>query len=103
MNKYKFFIYISLTCLLITSCGTVKEGFTNQKKESSDEFLVEKKSPLTMPPEFNQLPLPDMKNNDQDLEKNIIKSLITDNRDGNSSSEINGGLEDSILNEIKSN
>ena len=44
MNKYKFFIYISLTCLLITSCGTVKEGFTNQKKESSDEFLVEKKS-----------------------------------------------------------
>ena len=103
MNKYKFFIYISLTCLLITSCGTVKEGFTNQKKESSDEFLVEKKSPLTMPPEFNQLPLPDMKNNDQDLEKNIIKSLITDNRDGNSSSKINGGLEDSILNEIKSN
>ena len=104
MNKYKFFIYLSLTCLLITSCGTVKEGFTNQKKESSDEFLVEKKSPLTMPPEFNKLPLPDMKNNDQDPEKNIIKSLITDNKNGdNSSSKINGGLEDSILNKIKSN
>ena len=102
MNNYKKFIILNIL-LMLYSCGSIKEGFT-KKKNNSDEFLVEKKSPLTMPPEFNKLQLPDMKNNDQDPEKNIIKSLITDNKnDDDSSSKINGGLEDSILNEIKSN
>ena len=32
-----FFIFFG-----IQSCGTVKEGFTNQKKKNVDEFLVEK-------------------------------------------------------------
>ena len=27
--------------LLLYSCGTIKDGFSNQKKASSDEFLVE--------------------------------------------------------------
>ena len=48
--------------------GQLKEGFKNQKKNSSDEFLVEKKSPLVMPPEFNELP--DSKNqNEQEIKK----------------------------------
>ena len=51
---------IILFCLIsaLYSCGTIKEGFTNQKKKSSDEFLVEKKSPLIMPPEYDDLPIP---------------------------------------------
>ena len=48
-----FFLILSLY-----SCGTLKEGFTNQKKENKDEFLVEKKSPLVMPPDYNELPVP---------------------------------------------
>jgi len=35
-----------------------KQIFTNQKKSSTDEFLVEKKSPLVQPPEYNELPIP---------------------------------------------
>ena len=57
MNKFKFFIAINL-CILFSACGSVKEGFTNQKKNNSDEFLVEKKSPLVMPPDFDELPIP---------------------------------------------
>ena len=51
---------LTLFCLILSffSCGTIKEGFTNQKKTSSDEFLVEKKSPLVMPPDYNDLPVP---------------------------------------------
>jgi hypothetical protein len=103
MKKFKFFIYLSLTALFITSCGTIKEGFTNQKKNSSDEFLVEKKSPLVMPPEFNKLPLPNMENSEENLEENRIQDLITVNKNNNNSSKKNKDLEDSILDKIKNN
>ena len=43
MSNYKKF---TLFCLLLflSGCGSIKEGFSNQKKNSSDEFLVEKKN-----------------------------------------------------------
>ena len=49
--------------MLLTSCSTVKKGFQNPKKNNSDEFLVEKKSPLVMPPDFDELPIPKKKDN----------------------------------------
>ena len=56
MKYLKLFIFINLI-LFVNSCGTIKEGFSNQKKNNSDEFLVEKKSPLVMPPDYNDLPI----------------------------------------------
>ena len=58
MKYFKLLIFFQLI-LFLYSCSTIKEGFTNQKKSSSDEFLVEKKSPLVMPPDYNDLPVPD--------------------------------------------
>jgi len=49
MKQFKFYILIAIA-ILFSSCSSLKEGFTNQKKNNSDEFLVEKKSPLVMPP-----------------------------------------------------
>ena len=74
MKKFKFYFVISVA-LSIASCGTVKEGFSNNKKNNSDEFLVEKKSPLVMPPEFNELPTPNERKVQKDT--NDIKSLIS--------------------------
>jgi len=55
MNKiFKFIILL----LLVTSCQTVNDAFTLKKKPSGDEFLVEKKSPLVLPPDYGQLPIP---------------------------------------------
>ena len=45
MKNLKILILSNLFLFLL-SCGTVKEGFSNQKKNNSDEFLVEKKTPL---------------------------------------------------------
>ena len=75
MKYFKISFYLSLA-LLIFSCGTIKEGFTNQKKNSSDEFLVEKKSPLVMPPEFNELPKPRNEITQNNLEDNKIEKLL---------------------------
>ena len=75
----KFFIYLFFLGL-ITACQSAKEGFTLQKKDNSDEFLVEKKNPLVMPPDYGNLPIPedfqDQKNNDNedDFEKIISSS-----------------------------
>ena len=58
----KKFINISLIALFATSCGdtlgSVKRGLTGAKADSSDEFLIQKKDPLILPPDFENLPTP---------------------------------------------
>ena len=66
MRYLKILIILS-SSLFLFSCGGLKEGFTNQKKNNSDEFLVEKKAPLVMPPDYKELPKP--KNNLEVLKK----------------------------------
>ena len=76
MKIFKKIILLSFIYIL-TSCGTLKEGFTNQKKSNNDEFLVEKKSPLIMPPDYNELPVPNAENNQAVIDENSIKNLLT--------------------------
>ena len=54
----KFFVYLLFLNLLI-ACESAREGFTLKKKDNSDEFLVEKKNPLVMPPSYEDLPKPE--------------------------------------------
>jgi hypothetical protein len=69
--------FITLNILLILcSCGAIKEGFSNQKKNSSDEFLVEKKSPLVQPPSYGELPIPSNEKTNKKNQTNNIESLI---------------------------
>ena len=103
MKQFKFYILIAIA-ILFSSCSSLKEGFTNQKKNNSDEFLVEKKSPLVMPPDYNELPIPNEKNINK--ESNEIKSLISKSK--NSEIEENfdkksSSFEESILEKIKNN
>ena len=51
MNNFKKFITLNII-LMLYSCGTIKEGFTNQKKNNSDEFLVEKKITFSCAPKL---------------------------------------------------
>lgn len=105
MKLTKIFILIAIT-LLFSSCGTVKEGFMNQKKNSSDEFLVEKKSPLVMPPDFNELPFPKEQNVNNEKNEDKIKKLISSNeadKIDNNIEEKNRTIEDSLLKKIKEN
>ena len=102
----KYFKILLLIYLLFSfnSCGTIKEGFTNQKKNSSDEFLVEKKSPLVMPPDYNELPVPSSKKNINSLNDNKIKELLTtNNSNGDKSKNLDQDLEKSLIEKIKSN
>ncbi len=107
MIKIFKLITIIISVLLLKSCGTVKEGFSSQKKDSLDEFLVEKKSPLVMPPDFNELPFPQQINQVTAKEEDKdIRSLMTDNKDkGQETQNINQNtnFENSIIEKIKNN
>ena len=104
MKIFKNFVIINFLLLLL-SCSVVKEGFENPKKKSSDEFLVEKKSPLVMPPEFKKLPVPE--NNEQDIysDQKTIKDLLNENVDQTSvlNDKPNESLEKTLLEKIKKN
>ena len=67
MKKTNPLIASFLLVLFLNSCGTVAEGLGGSQKKGSDEFLVEKKSPLVLPPSFGELPEPGKK-----PEENII-------------------------------
>ena len=53
---HKKIIYILVLIYFVTSCAdtfdSVKRGLTGSKRQSADEFLVKKKDPLILPPDF---------------------------------------------------
>ena len=108
MKQISKLLILSIFIITLNSCGSISEGFTNAKKKSNDEFLVKKKSPLVMPPEYGELPIPGNENQKQkNDDKSEIKSLITGSEikssESQNSSNQNITFENSILEKIKNN
>ena len=101
MKKLNLLFILGIALIILSGCNTVKKGFKNPKKNSSDEFLVEKKSPLVMPPEFNELPIPNQNEDTSQKQENNIKNLISDNNGNTDQEASNSDLEGSILSKIK--
>ena len=106
MKKFNLFVLLNII-LFLSSCGTIKEGFSSQKKNNSDEFLVEKKSPLIMPPDYNELPIPGEKNLEKKSEESDIENLISksekDDELADKPDDNNKSFEDLLLEKIKNN
>ena len=103
MKKLKFIILMFTLTLTIQNCSTIEKGFSSQKKNSTDEFLVEKKSPLVMPPEFNELPEPKILNTEKIADDKKIKEMISNNKSTDNSITKNKNLENLIIEKIKQN
>jgi len=102
MKKFKFFLLIVIFGLT-SSCGVLSEGFKSPKQNKSDEFLVEKKSPLKLPPDYDQLPTPLETNNEEIEKESSIEKMIKDNKNETKKSNSNSSLEELVLDKIKSN
>ena len=64
MKKTKFLL-IFITLIFINACGSfenVGKVMRNEKIRTTDEFLIEKRQPLSLPPKFGELPKPGSKN-----------------------------------------
>ena len=103
MIKKKLLILL-ITLVFLTSCNSFKSAITGEKKKPGSEFMVIKKEPLTLPPDFTDLPEPeeeDISEEEETVEvKKILKGIANNTEISTGTSE---GLEDSILKKIKKN
>tara|TARA_Y100001935_G_C16894672_1_gene308781 strand:- start:152 stop:484 length:333 start_codon:yes stop_codon:yes gene_type:complete len=110
MKKNNFPIFILISLFLITGCQDVKKGFSGKKIDQGEEFLVIKKNPLVVPPDFEKMPMPKDEieksnsikvesNQDNDLKK-LFKTQ-DQNIDVSESRENTGNLEKKIIDKIK--
>ena len=99
---YKKIIYILSIIFFVTSCDTlssVKRGLTGEKKVSTDEFFIEKKDPLILPPDYENLPIPDEGAVTMEGISTFEKTLGESIEDNSSTSS---STEESILKKIQS-
>ena len=85
LNNRKI-LFVILSLILLNSCTGFSDAIQGKKRsENSDEFLVQKKNPLTAPPDMDELPVPsdqekrseEISNDDSDkIKKALNLSLI---------------------------
>ena len=67
--------------IITTACQgmrEVRQVLTNQKTQTTDEFLVEKREPLVLPPNYKDLPEPGALTNDNDTDdSNKIQEILS--------------------------
>ena len=99
-------LYLIILLLFISSCQSVddaKKVLTNQKVKTTDEFLVKKKEPLELPPEFDKIPEPGSlkKKNKETSESKKLKQILKTTDMQIKKPKSSGSTEKSILNKIR--
>ena len=100
----KKLIFLLILNFLLTSCAdtwsSIKQGVTGAKQKTTDEFLVEKKDPLILPPDFDRLPTPQdeiiQKEEVTTFEKTLKSQSLVE-----SDTSSDGSAETSILEQIR--
>ena len=99
----KFTLIISI--IFLYSCSGISDAgkvLRNQKIKTTDEFLVKKRAPLTLPPQYDTIPKPQSlekleKKNDDDKINKILKIP----NEEKSKDLKNTSVEKSIINQIR--
>tara|TARA_B100000579_G_C22535419_1_gene712745 strand:+ start:441 stop:764 length:324 start_codon:yes stop_codon:yes gene_type:complete len=107
MKKKIKILTLFFIILFLYSCGTAKDALVGKKRsEQGDEFLIDKKNPLSMPPDFDKLPEPGEaksaitnENNNSEVKDLLLKD--NENDDNNSESSQSSSIEISIIEKIK--
>ena len=109
MKIFRLIIFFLSFLALLNACQTFQEGMTgNKRSKSSDEFLIHKKKPLVVPPDFEDMPSPKKttkKEKKLSESSTTIEDLLKINKKDNEIIETseNKSLEQSILKKIKKN
>ena len=103
MKTKNFFLFL-ITLIILSACSGAKDALQGKKRsDTSDEFLIEKKNPLTKPPDYNELPVPISEENSytEINEAGDIEILLKKNKTNSTTSEQkNNNLEQSIIEKI---
>ena len=107
MEKIKIIAQMFFIIVFLASCQSAKNALTGKQQQSKgEEFLVEKKNPLVVPPDFDGLPIPEQDvnsvkisaENEGNFEKLLKERNISGTTNTNNSSNT---TEESILKKIK--
>jgi PBP1b-binding outer membrane lipoprotein LpoB len=100
MKFEKIFFLIVIFVTFISGCSSIKDTLTGVKKQNTDEFLVKKKDPLVLPPNFNDLPKPQtQKNSENNGEESIdFSNILSESENKKEIIKNEGSLERSISN-----
>jgi len=76
--------FLSLVLFFLISCGgggwdEFEGALSGKKKASTDEYLIQKKDPLILPPDYEKLPLPDSKKATS-KETSRIETILTEDK-----------------------
>ena len=103
---FKYLFYLIIASIFLSSCQSVQDGLSKKKGNKRDEFLVEKKNPLIVPPDSQELPKPSSSTDEEEEEINLKKII----KEGSGSKNISedsqtsdSSLEKSIIEKIKKN
>ena len=98
-------IFLIMLIFLVTSCAdswsNVKRGLTGAKQKSTDEFLVQKKDPLILPPDFDSLPSPSDRDEAIEEMSSFEKTFKQESETEITDSSAESSAEDSILKQIR--
>ena len=110
MKKNNYPIFLLIFLFLLPGCQDVKKGFSGKKIDQGEEFLVIKKNPLVVPPDFEKMPIPKNEieksnsikvENNQDSDFKKLLKTQDQNVDVSDSGEYSGDLEKKIIDKIK--
>ena len=95
MKIIKTFLIVGLMFAFLSGCQSIKDNLSMKKKNNTNEFLVKKKNPLVMPPDFEKLPKPlseqkledNSDNEELDLSKILKSKTKKENKIKNSNLE----------------
>ena len=102
MKKIKNIILYFIILSFLYSCGTasdVGKTLRNEKIKTTDEFLVKKRQPLTLPPDYEDLPEPGTQNSGEKNEDKINQILKIPKKQTETKSS--STVEQSIINKIR--
>tara|TARA_Y100000817_G_C16745974_1_gene494692 strand:- start:194 stop:508 length:315 start_codon:yes stop_codon:yes gene_type:complete len=103
LMKKNFFLILIL--FFLTHCGSFadfRKAVTGQKEITTDEFLIKKKDPLILPPEYEKLPVPGTKSSSKDT-KDSLENILKKEDSANNSSKSISDLENQVLRELRKN
>ena len=104
MKNFKLILMIFFLASACVNLDEAKKVLKNEKINSTDEFLVKKKEPLTLPPDFDELPLPNSiskDNKDALSNEEKMKKILNIEEENLPESNSSSSLEEKIIKQIQ--
>ncbi len=96
--------FLLVSSFLLVSCGGLKDAgkvLRNEKIKTTDEFLVKKRNPLVLPPDFEKIPEPGSISKTKEDEDEKIKKILKVPKTDNINKKKSSSIEESILDKIR--